>query len=88
MDTTARMIDDDTIEITRTPKVEPTVNTYNVDFLLNQLEAIETAKLNAMADFEKQQAEVRLLLSHAFVLPDTATYPPATTEEPIITTTI
>jgi hypothetical protein len=84
MDTQARMIDDNTIEITRTPKVEPTVNTYDVDFLLSQLEAIETAKLSALADFEKQQAEVRLLLSHAFVLPDTATYPPATTLEPTL----
>lgn len=82
MDTIARMIDENSIEITRIPKVEPTVTTYDVDFLLKQLEDIETAKLAALATFEAQQAEVRLLLSHAFVLPDPATYPPATTEAP------
>ena len=65
----ATMINEDEIIFTKDPEVtKPEPQTYNIDFLLKQLEDIQAQKESQVAAIlearEKEQADIRLILSH------------------------
>jgi hypothetical protein len=67
MDTTAYKVDEETIGIIQEFPVHKEDHQYKIDFLLQQLEDIQ-----AQIELRRaEQAEVRKLLSHAYILDET-----------------
>jgi hypothetical protein len=68
MDTTAYKVDEETIGIIKEVPPQKEDHQYKVDFLLEQLEAIQAQKVDYIAARNVEQAEIRKILSHAYIL--------------------